>query len=240
MLRKLEQQFIDALTLDTAPVGVSFHAQVPRGIPKFHGTVPAGCRFWAIAAARPAGSSAFHTLPSDHFNCAIGSHTHQIDLPTERAHELGDVLALFATIGYVRPEEVPQIPRWRTAPAAVSYCRLGDARELPDVVVFALRPAAAMLLHEAAMAGGVAAGLPPLARPTCMAVPAAAAKGATMSLGCIGNRVYTELPDSHIYMMLPGGDLDAVAASLAAIQAANAQLDAYHRGRKQTLLDERA
>jgi uncharacterized protein (DUF169 family) len=238
MLRQLEQQFVDALTLDLAPVAVTFRDQIPQGVPRFRGTVPAGCRFWKLAATRPAGRSAFFTVPADHHNCAVGSYTHNIDLAAARAHELGDVLTLFADIGYVKPEEVPLIPRWGSTPAAIVYSRLADADATPDVVVFVLRPAAAMLLNEAAKASGVASGLEPLSRPTCMAVPLANAKGATMSFGCVGNRVYTDLPDSHIYMMVRGEDLTALAASLVTIRAANAQLDAYHRGRKQSLTDE--
>jgi len=240
MLRQLEKRFVDALTLDCTPVAVSFCEQVPQSVPKFQGTVPAGCRFWKVAAARPAGKSAFYTLPADHHNCPIGSYTHHIDLGPERANELGDVLQLFVKIGYVKPEQVSQIPRWKTNPAAIVYSRLGDAAALPDVAVFVLRPDAAMLLNEAAKASGVESGLEPLARPTCMAVPAAAATGATMSFGCVGNRIYTELPESHVYMMVRGSDLDTVAASLTTINAANAQLAAYHQARKQSLTDERA
>jgi uncharacterized protein (DUF169 family) len=238
MLRQLEQQFVDALTLDLAPVAVTFCEQIPQGVPKFRGTVPAGCRFWKLAATRPAGRSAFYTVPADHHNCAVGSYTHNIDLAAARAHELGEVLTLFANIGYVQPEEVPLIPRWSSTPAAIVYCRLADADGPPDVVVFVLRPAAAMLLNEAAKASGVASGLEPLSRPTCMAVPLASARGATMSFGCVGNRVYTDLPDSHIYMMVRGADLTALAASLITIGSANAQLDAYHRERRQSLTDE--
>ena len=221
-------------------MAVTFCHQVPDDVPRFLGTVPAGCRFWKLAAARPPGKSAFYTLPSDHHNCSVGSYTHRIDLPTERAHELTDVLGLFDQIGYVKSEEVPHIPRWPTPPAAIRYARLGDAVETPDVVVFALRPAAAMLLNEAAKASGVASGIEPLSRPTCMAIPAAASKGATMSFGCVGNRVYTDLPDSHIYMMVRGSDLPALVAGLTTIQAANVQLGAFHQTRKQSLTDERA
>ncbi len=240
MSRDLEQQFTDALVLDCAPVAVSFREKVPQDVPRFAGTVPAGCRFWKAAAARPVGTSAFCTVPADHHNCPIGSYTHGIDMPSERAHELADVLNVFAKIEYVKAEEVSQIPRWATAPAAIVYSRLADATTLPDVVVFVMRPAAAMLLNEAAKASGVASALQPLSRPTCMAIPAAAATGTTMSFGCVGNRVYTDLPDSHVYMMVRGIDLATVAAALVTVGAANTQLDAYHRGRKQSLLDERA
>jgi uncharacterized protein (DUF169 family) len=240
MSRDLEERFTRALSLDLAPVAVTFCHQVPDDVPRFVGTVPAGCRFWKLAADGPPGKSAFYTLPSDHHNCPLGSYTHGIELPPDRAHELTDGLRLFDQIGYVKPDEVPQIPRWPKPPAAIRYSRLADAVAPPDVVVFALRPGAAMLLNEAAKASGVASGLEPLSRPTCMAIPAAASKGTTTSFGCVGNRVYTDLPDSHIYMMVRGSDLAALAGALTTVQAANAELDAFHHARKQSLTDERA
>jgi hypothetical protein len=135
MYQALERRFVAALCLGTAPVGVTFLDQVPRGVPRFQGAVPAGCRFWKLAAERAAGASAFYTLPTDHHNCSVGSYTHNIDLTGPRAHELGDVLQLFAKIGYVKPEEVPAIPRWPTAPAAIKYERLADATSAPDVAL---------------------------------------------------------------------------------------------------------
>jgi uncharacterized protein (DUF169 family) len=75
-------------------------------------------------------------------------------------------------LGYVKPEEVPQIPRLAKGPKAIVYSPLADAPVDPDVVLFALRPAAAMLLQEAAGRAGVGTGAPALGRPTCMAPPA--------------------------------------------------------------------
>src|SRR6185436_11256639 len=116
-------------------------------------------------------------------------------------------------------------------PAAVVYSRLGEAPLAPDVVIFACRPSAAMYLGEAARAAGAASSLPPLPRPTCMALPAAAAHGATMSLGCIGNRVYTGVADDDVYLMVRGADVEKVAGALAPIMNANTQLAAFHQAR---------
>ena len=116
----------------------------------------------------------------------------------------------------------------------VVYSRLGEAPVAPDAVVFALTPRAAMLFHEAARAAGASGGLEPLPRPTCMAIPASVAKGTTLSLGCVGNRVYTDVGDDSLYMMVRGSDLETVLASLVAIAQANAEL-AHHSQRKSTL-----
>lgn len=64
-----------------------------------------------------------------------------------------------------------------------------------------------------------------------MAIPAAAGAGATMSLGCIGNRVYTGIHDDHVYLMVRGADLEAVAGALDRIIDANARLTEFHQAR---------
>ena len=68
-----------------------------------------------------------------------------------------------------------------------------------------------------------------------MAIPAAAGHGTTLSLACIGNRVYTDVPDSDVYVMLRGADLEAIVAALPTIARANAELASFHRQRRQTL-----
>ena len=111
-------------------VAVSYLSAAPEGVAKFSGTVPSGCTFWRLAAT----GDGFYTVPGDHLNCPIGSYTHGIDLPPERAGELEQTLALMAGIGYVRMEEVPSIPRLPSPPAVIYYAPLGKAPVAPWVV----------------------------------------------------------------------------------------------------------
>ena len=231
----LASTFTKHLRLDVAPVAVAFRAAPPDGVKRFAGQAPSGCSFWKYAADLPSGKSAFATVASDHHNCPIGAYTHRIDLPKERANELSDTLGLMAKIGYLKMEEVPGIPRLAATPGAVVYSRLEDAPLPPDVVVFAMKPGAAMLLGEAAIAAGVAGSAGPLARPTCMSLPMAIAQGATQSLGCVGNRIYTGLDDGHLYGVVRGSDLEALARVLETVSSSNAALTEHHRGRKTSL-----
>lgn len=231
----LDAAFAKYLSLDIAPVAVSFRKSAPAGVRAFAGSAPSGCSFWKIAADLPRGKSAFTTVGADHFNCPIGAYTHRIDLPKERAQELPDTLGLMAKIGYLKMEEVPGIPRLSETPGVVVYSRLVDAPVDPDVVIFALTPGATMRMGEAAIAAGVAGTAGPLARPTCMALPAAMAGGATQSLGCVGNRVYTDLDEGHLYTVVKGADLSKLAVALETVQSANAALLDHHRGRKKSL-----
>ena len=84
----LDAAFAKYLSLDIAPVAVSFRKSAPAGVRAFAGSAPSGCSFWKIAADLPRGKSAFTTVGADHFNCPIGAYTHRIDLPKERAQEL--------------------------------------------------------------------------------------------------------------------------------------------------------
>lgn len=226
-----ETRLTKALGLSRAPVAVTFLDAEPKGVRKFMGQVPSGCSFWKLAASSPA----FYTVPQDHYNCPIGSYTHQIALPKEREHELSDVLGFMAKIGYVKMEEVPQIPRVEKAPKAIVYARLGEAPVPPDAVVLAVNARGAMLLNEASRECGKSSDMT-LPRPTCMAIPAAQKAGTTLSLACIGNRVYTEVSDNEIYAFIRGADLEAITAALGKIVDANQQLTQYHQERKPKLL----
>ena len=84
------------------------------------------------------------------------------------AHITNAISGLMATIGYIKMEEVPGIPRLAEPPGVVVYAPLGDVPVDPDVVLFAGRPGRVMLLQEAALRAGVRAQAPLLGRPTCM------------------------------------------------------------------------
>jgi uncharacterized protein (DUF169 family) len=137
-------------------------------------------------------------------------------------------------LGYLKPEEVPQIPRLAKPPIAILYAPLDTPAE-PDVVLFAVKPATAMLLQEAATRAGVGSGAPALGRPTCMALPASLEHGQITSLGCMGNRVYTGLGENEMYVVLRGKDVPAVVDALKTIAPANAALHEYAKARREQL-----
>jgi uncharacterized protein (DUF169 family) len=229
--QRAERLFIEKLGLERRPIAVAFRDRPPSGVPKFTGTEPSGCSFWRLAA----GGRVFYTVPEDHYNCPVGSYTHNIPLPPDRQPELEQTLGLMAGIGYLRMEEVPGIPRLPCTPGAVIYAPLGKTPVDPEVVLIAGRPASIMLLQEAALRAGVLANLPLLARPTCMAIPAALAGVLAASNGCAGNRVYTGLAEEDLYVAVPGSHLFRIADELETIVAANAKLAEYHQARMSAL-----
>jgi uncharacterized protein (DUF169 family) len=229
--RALENQLQADLELNRRPVAVAFRPAPPPGVEKYEGVQPSGCSYWRLAS----DGRTFYTVADQHYDCPIGSYTHNIALPPTRARELDDTLGFMTDIGYLRMEEVPSIPRLAETPGVVVYAPLGATPVDPDVVLFWGPPGRIMLLQEAALRAGVAAALQTLARPTCMVLPAALQFGTVASTGCIGNRVYTGLDDSDLYVAVPGRDLNAVARNTSVIRAANAALLEYHRGRKREL-----
>lgn len=159
--KHLYEKIASAVSLSRRPVAVSFLDVPPPGVPKFEGVQPSGCSFWRLAAT----GGAFYTVPGDHFNCPVGAYTHNIALSPEREQETSEILKMMFDLGYVKPEEVPQIPRLPNSPSVILYAPLGDGPVAPDVVLIACKPSAAMLLNEAANRAGVASGTPPAGPP---------------------------------------------------------------------------
>jgi uncharacterized protein (DUF169 family) len=228
---ELEQRVGTSVKLPRRPVAVAFLDAVPAKVPKFSGIEPSGCSFWRLAA----DGQVFYTVPENHFNCAVGAYTHNVRLSPEREKETEQTLKMMFDLGYLNPEEVPQIPRLPKAPAAILYAPLGESPVAPDVVLFACQPAAAPLATPARFAASFSNIAAALGRPTCMALPASLEQGAILSLGCIGNRVYTGLGEDEMYLVLRGRDLLAVTDALGIITSANARLNDYAKGRRQQL-----
>jgi uncharacterized protein (DUF169 family) len=219
------------LGLSKPPVAVAYLDAPPPGLDAWDGgAVPAGCFFWKKAAE----GRSFYTTPADHYNCAVGAHVHAIPLPVERGGELEQTVGFMVETGYLAMEEVPGIPTLPKTPAAIAYGPVGSAPFAPDVVIVAARPAQAMLLYEAAIAAGAGGALMnALGRPGCAVEPLALGSGsAALSFGCKGNRTFTGLPDDEMYLCVPGDRWEAVAAQVARLHRANADMGAYYAGRK--------
>jgi len=226
----LEAALRDGLQLTRRPVAIAFRDTPVNGVPKLEGSRPSGCSFWSLAAE----GRTFYTVPADHYNCPIGSYTHNIPLPPDRQHELTETLGLMGEIGYLRMEEVGGVLRLPRTPAITLYAPLADTPVAPDAIVLAGAPGRLMLLHEAAIrAGTTPTAL--LGRPTCMAIPAALASGLASSLGCVGSRIYTGLADDEFYTVVRGADAQAIVREMNTITAANVMLAEYHRNRRISL-----
>ena len=222
-------QLQDLLGLESPPVAVTFRTTAPAGVPRADSAGPSSCTYWKRAAQ----GQTFYTEAADHYQCPVGAYTHGVDLPPAQMQELQNVVGTMINLGYLRAEEVPGIPR-REEPFGVAvYAPLDQAPGEPDVVLVRGNARQVMLLEEAAQAAGVGSGSSMMGRPTCAALPATLRGGrGVASLGCIGNRVYTDLRDDELYYALPGSQVAAVVEKLAGIVHANRELEKYHQSRK--------
>ena len=217
-----------SLGLSKPPIAIGFLDAEPQGISQWaEGPVPAGCSFWRAAM----DGKSFYTVPSNHYNCAVGSYTHAISIPADRGNVLQDTIGFMVGNGYLEMAEVPGIPVLPKTPAFIAYAPVAGAAFTPDVVVIAARPASAMLIYEAALRAGADDALTPsLGRPACAVLPLAQNSGkAALSFGCKGNRTFTGLPDDELYIAIPGAKWDAVAGALESIAGANAAMEAHYR-----------
>jgi uncharacterized protein (DUF169 family) len=230
--RTAGRRMTELLQLEMAPVAVTFAATAPAGIPRVSRSGPAGCAYW-----KQAGEGAiFHTEAADHFNCPVGSFTHGIALPAERAKELEGVVDTMVGLHYIRMEEVGALPRRKDAFGVAVYAPLALTPTPPDVVLVRGRARQIMLVAEAAWAAGLAGDAAAMGRPACAMIPAAlAGPGGVTSLGCIGNRVYTGLGDDELYFTIPGARVGDVVERLEAVLNANRELEKYHQARRASL-----
>ena len=222
------KQLEEYLGLKTMPVAVTFEATPPPGVSRVAAAGPSSCTYWKRAAE----GETFYTEASDHYHCPIGGYTHGVDLPPAQTQELRDVVGVMVGLGYIRQEEVPHIPRREQGFGVAVYAPLDQATGEPDLVLIRGNAMQIMLLEEAAGAAEVGSSAAMMGRPTCAALPAALkSQRGVASLGCIGNRVYTDMADDELVYALPGKHLAAVVEKLAGIVHANQELMKYHRGR---------
>jgi len=222
--------FQDALGLSSPPIAIGFSDQPPAGLEKWQGgAVPAGCVFWREAMK----GRSFYTEPADHYNCAVGAYTHAIEMPADRATQLGDTLNLLVTNEYLRMEEVPGIPVLPKTPAFICYGPVETAAFPYQLVLIAAMPASAMLIYEAALrsgAGKAVAGA--LGRPACAVLPMTQNSGQTsLSLGCMGNRTFTALPADEMYVCIPGQHWQGLLSKISEISKANCDMQQFYRER---------
>lgn len=220
-----------SLHLQQPPVAISFADSVPAGVPTHSGRVPAGCRFWEDAAA-----AAFATTAADHYRCAIGVYTHNLQPSPEQQTDLMEALKVFADLGYVRAEDLPQIPVLESQPKFVIYSPLSRTPVPPDIVLLFVHANQTLILSEATqqVEDQVA---PAMGRPACAVVPQVMNTGrAALSLGCCGARAYLDvLSDDVALFAIPGAKLSAYAERIETLSKANAILTQFHQLRRRAV-----
>lgn len=206
------------LELDLPPVALRFVSQVPDDVPEVDRGFPSSCSYW-----REAENHTFYASLDRHLHCAIGAMVMGFPLPGEVSAQLGEVISAMAECGYLSPEEVAAIPVVPKGHVGIVYGPLSQTPRTPDLVLLWASAKQAMLCSEAA--GSAAWTSDPTTmtgRPGCAALPRAMNGGSpAMSIGCIGMRTFTEIPDDRILVAVPGVGLAAFIADVERLNAAN-------------------
>jgi uncharacterized protein (DUF169 family) len=166
----------------------------------------------------------------------VGAFTHGVTLSPAKAAELDGLIGTMVQLHYLRSEEVGGIPHRGSPMQIVAYAPLAQAPFDPEVVIFRGNVRQIMLVSEAARAAGIFESAAAMGRPACAMLPqATGSQAAVASVGCIGNRVYTELGDDEMYFAVPGTSLARVLEQLDTMLNANAALESFHRERAAAL-----
>ena len=158
------------------------------------------------------------------------------ELPESVQNDLSEAVNKMISCGYLLPEEPEKIPGLKHDNKGVLYGPLRSYPVAPDLVLMWVTPKQAMLCNEAAGSCRWTTDAPigPLGRPACSALPTAIASATTtLSLGCMGMRIFTEVSDDRLLAVVPGSGLEAFAAALEEILEANTTMAAHYRSQKQ-------
>jgi uncharacterized protein (DUF169 family) len=218
---------LHALTSGQA-IAIAFVDSPPEGVKRHTGAPPSACTFWTLASTEP-----FYAEAADHLGCAVGAYTHGAELAPEKMQELSSMVGTMVGLSYLKEAEVPQIPVRKAPLRYVVYAPLGKSPVAPDVVLVRGNVRQLMMLSEAGRAAGHLNAAPTMGRPACAMIPLSIGAGeVVVSLGCVGNRVYTGLADDQGYVAIAGAALAGTLAQLTAIVGANEALEGFHRERK--------
>lgn len=215
------------LSLENAPIAITFSDTEPAGVSRYAGDMPAptpdgrtgkvsaGCVFWTKATDRT-----FTTMAEDHGNCSVGSMTHGFKTLDDVANN-ADVAALLET-GWVTLDVVPQIPVVTQRPAFVTYGPLAQTPVDPDVVMLRLNPKQVMVMHD------TLPGMRLEGKPQCHIIAIAKEQNeVAASVGCMLSRVRTGMPNAQMTCAIPAGRLAEVVTCLQTTSAADKAVAAY-------------
>jgi len=218
----------ELLELKWPPLAIAFRDAPPEGVSRIDSVAPSGCTYWKLAAQ----GHIFYTTAADHYNCPVGAYTHGIELPTELREDLDEMMGMMLELKYLPEEDTETIPRRAETFGVAVYAPWSLSPCEADVVMLQGNAKQIMLLWEAARAAGIREDGETMGRPTCAMIPATIQRGrVTISLGCIGNRVYNELSDDQLYAALPAERMAEVIKHLETVVEANRQLEGFHRER---------
>lgn len=220
------------LGLEHEPVAVAPAASVPAMGRSSIGAPTSACSLW-----RRAEKELFFASAEDHSGCSVGAYVMGLPMSAPTAEGLGAALKMMADVHYLGGDEVPAVPSVQEKPLGVLYGPLKDFPGEPRCVVLWTTPAQAMLLSEAL---GTAewsvdrqGGLRVMGRPGCGAVANSCNTGGpSLSLGCSGMRLFTEIEPTQSLFVVPGAALGGLLERVRSTVGSNEQMLVEYRRKK--------
>ncbi len=217
------------LGLTRPPVGIAFVTEPPPGVERLEEAVPSPCAMWTRAE-----KGVFYASADQHLNCAIGAATMGFELPQATSDTLMGLVEQMCAERYIAADEPPALP---SVPGDKSGIVSGPLDELPtdpDVLLVWLSPAQAMIYNEAAGSANWTTDGPAIfGRPTCAALPAAMASSRpAMSLGCVGMRTFTQVPEDLMLGVIPAGEADSFLDAIDTAVRANEAMRPFYEGQR--------
>ncbi len=230
---RISQAWRQALALREPPVGIAFANQAPDGVTRAAAASPSACTFW-----KRGQRELFFATAEDHAGCPIGLMTMGFPVPAAKQDEARMLVGTMAAVRYFDPAEAAHLPAIKKNHRIVVYGPLDDFPIDPDLVLLLLTPYQSMLASEAlgSVSWTDAPSLGAFGRPGCAALPKAEQIGrAALSLGCIGARTYTDLPQEEMLLVVPAAAFEQATARLAGIVGANRTLASYHAEQRRAI-----
>jgi uncharacterized protein (DUF169 family) len=217
------------LSLDRPPVALAFLNDPPTDLEVTTRAAPSSCAFWVE------GERGLFFAPAEaHHNCAVGAMVMGFELPDDVQQTLGGLVQSMCDLNYLTVDEAAKIPSMQRSSAGIVYGPLAEFPLAPDAVLLWLTPAQTMLFNEAAGNAQWTGTLAEVSgRPACAALPLAIdGERPRMSLGCMGMRTFTEIPEDRLLAVLPGAKLGHFVDALERTVTANQQMEEFYRGHK--------
>ena len=197
----LVQLLADRLRIEIPPVGMSFVEERPAGVAPLYRDPPSFCSLWRLAELR-----VFYATAEQHDGCGIGGVVSGFRSPVGREDELAALLTELCEVEVGTAEEIA-----RTARFQPSGCVSEPAHERGGVIYgpiwkMPVEPDLALMWATLPQMGVIQEIVGKImwrdnpqgavfTRPACGVLPIAHEHQRTaLSLGCIGMRLYTEMP----------------------------------------------
>jgi uncharacterized protein (DUF169 family) len=194
----LVQLLADRLRIEIPPVGMAFVQEKPEDIAPLYRDPPSFCSLWRLAELR-----VFYASAEQHDGCGIGGVVSGFSSSDGREDELALLLTELCEVEVGTTEEIAQTARFEPSGGGVIYGPLWKMPVEPDLALMwatlpqmgVVQEIVGKIMWRNNPQGAV------FTRPACGVLPIAHESQKTaLSLGCIGMRLYTEIP-AHLFLV---------------------------------------